>query len=295
MRYFKIVCRIIFFSIILLFVFTIFDKTYAYSLLGDATVISTKQYSINSLTTNSNTKLNLTDKYSPYDIKKQKNVEFNQVQSFCTDGTYFYIACLTPKYEPKTNAEKNNHVEYIYQTTAIIKMGINDGKIYGSANLGKIGHSNSMTYNSNTGKILIATCSNNDNLKGIIYSLNASDINNNNRSVNLTKITLSKKCAVTSIAYDTGRDLYYIKESNKVIGIYKQKNNTSLERTGEIKPEKVLIYDNTIVNGKSNVGQSIYCDNAFIYSVYQDKNGKSYILVFNYEGKLARNMSIKRI
>ena len=79
---------------------------------------------------------------------------YNQIQSFCTDGTYFYVACLTNRNENSDELEK----KYIYQETTILKIRIKDKKIVASAYLGRIGHSNSLAYNHLNNTILIAPC-----------------------------------------------------------------------------------------------------------------------------------------
>ena len=91
----------------------------------------------------------------PYKIgNKIYTNTYSHIQSLCTDGGFFYIACLTDRNETSTESDKR----FIYQETTILKIRIKDKKIVASAYLGQIGHSNSLAYNNVDNTILIAPC-----------------------------------------------------------------------------------------------------------------------------------------
>lgn len=238
--------------------------------------------------------------------KVNKNSSYNQVQSFCTDGKYFYVACLTRTYIDSEEPEK----KYTDQETTILKINMKTEKIVASAYLGKIGHSNSLSYNNLNNTILIAPC----NKRGIVYKISANfskfktKITPDPINLKLKERTDSKGNKVvpivTSIAYNEGRNVYLMKISS----------NTIAWLDSEFKE----LYSVTFKNGKKtenslrgfgdtehnyHVGQSIYADCSYIYALYNvgDANSfknknfsniKNYVDVFDYNGDYVKTLQI---
>lgn len=148
--------KLIYIISILYFIIIIFTSANVYaisqnSFLSNKKIAATEIYSKN-FSSSFQEKYLKTKRYKKG--KKFYTNTYNQIQSFCVDGSFFYVACVTNRNENYDELEKR----YIYQETTILKIRIKDKKIVASAYLGRIGHSNSLAYNHLNNTLLIAPC-----------------------------------------------------------------------------------------------------------------------------------------
>ena len=229
---------------------------------------------------------------------KKYNKTYNQIQSFCTDGTYFYVTCLTKRIENSNEAEKM----YVDQETTILKINMKKKKIVASAYLGKIGHTNSLAYNNLNNTILIAPC----NKRGIVYKISA---NFTGAQTVVNPVTIELKfqkdnpiSTITSIAFNEGRNEYLMKTSSSTIARF----NTNFEQIAvlKMKNDKMNDYQNkNSLRGfgdsenDKHVGQSIYADSSYIYALYNVNKStldkiSNHVAVFDYNGNYVRTLRI---
>ena len=208
------------------------------------------------------------------------------VQGFCTDGTYFYIAFLTPR-----NKSEEGNIPYTLQKTTLIKLNSN-GKVLAKVSLGKIGHSNGLAYNPNTKKIVIAPY---NKAKEYLYQISA----NFNKNTKAEKVILKdgNKNFLTnggnkvirtaaSISYNEKTKEYIVKCTNKTIAVF----------DNDFKLRRMITTDKSLKSNDNFTEQAIYTDGNYIYSVYNNLKinpHKNYIGIFNYNtGKLVRTIAI---
>lgn len=199
---------------------------------------------------------------------------YTHVQGICCDGTYFYIALMT--------SAKNG--DYRSQYTKILKMNMSTKKIVKAKRIGKIGHSNSLCYNTKNKKIYSATCTN----KMTYWCEIDTDLSGYKKiypkDKNGKKYT--NKC-FASFSYDPVKDQYVVKMSNKSFGFFDQ--NFKLIKT--VSAQNMKISD-------SMTGQAIYTDGKNIFS--QCGNLKSrptvnYILCYDMNGKYIQKISLSKL
>jgi len=209
------------------------------------------------------------------------------VQGMTSDGKYYYIAFLSKRNEKYTDSTK----VYTKQTTVLAKIN-SKGKVVARINLGKIGHSNGIAYNPNTKKIIFAPCNRANNF---LYQIDA----NFNKNTKKEKVVLKKdgknyllddkgkvSKTIASVGYNTSKNEYAFKISNKKLAIFD--NNFNFVR--EVVTSKLL------KNSNSLTGQAIYTDGDYIYSVYNNLSKRpyqNYINIFNYSnGQFVRKISL---
>lgn len=224
----------------------------------------------------SNTKINaeLIKKYS-YETGE------SGIQGSCTDGEYIYISTVSKDSKP-----------YDKQVTKILIINLKTKEIVKRVNLGKIGHSNALTYNAKNKTIIISTCT---TLKNYVYQVSTKDLLSSDR-VNLTKVYLkdannkiiTNKKNISSISYNLKGNEYCIIWSNGRIVVFDE--NFKMKRIIEL---------NKDLNANKNItGQSIYCDSSYIYYVCNNitrglKYSINYVKIYDYNGKLIRHATIR--
>ena len=211
------------------------------------------------------------------DTWDEKGLDFKNVQGFCTDGEYWYIALMT---STKYNGVKN----YTKQTTKLLKIRIKDKKVVDKKSVGKIGHSNSLTYNSKTKKILSASCS---KAMGCIYEFNASDLGGKKKIYLKDKKgkKMTKKC-IASFSYDETNNQYIVKLSNTCLGYF----DSDFKLKKKVTVKHLKINDNI-------TGQAITCDGTNIFSVCNNLSVNpriNYIRIYDINGKYIKTLTFKK-
>ncbi len=203
-----------------------------------------------------------------------KGLNYTHVQGFCTDGTYWYVALMT----------SGGDQYYTNQQTKLLKIRIKDKKVVATKAVGKIGHSNSLTYNPKTNKIYTATCT---KTKSYVCQFNASDLGG--KKIIYLKNNKGKQYkdrCFASFSYDPVSDQYIVKMSNKSLGYFD--SNFKLKKTVNVKHLK--INDNM-------TGQAITCDGENIFSVCNNLSCSpriNYILCYDINGKYLHKLTFKK-
>ncbi len=205
----------------------------------------------------------------------EKGHNYTHVQGFCTDGKYWYVALMT-----STNGDGQY---YTKQETKLLKINIKTKKVVKTNKIGKVGHSNSLTYNPNTKKIYSATCT---KKMSYIYSFNASDLKGK------TKIELKNKKGKTitnknfaSFSYNPAQNEYIVKLSNTSFGYFD--SNFKLKKKVACKHMK---------KNDKMTGQAITCDGCNIFSVYNNLSCTpriNYIRCYDMNGKYIKDLTFK--
>ena len=203
-----------------------------------------------------------------------KGLNYTHVQGFCTDGTYWYVALMT----------SGGDEYYTNQQTKLLKIRIKDKKVLATQAVGKIGHSNTLTYKPKNNKILSATCT---KKKSYVCQFNASDLGG------MKKIYLKnnkgkqyKDRCFASFSYDPVGDQYIVKMSNKSLGFFD--SNFKLKKTVSVKHLKI--------NDKMT-GQAITCDGENIFSVCNNLSCSpriNYILCYDINGNYLHKLTFKK-
>ena len=203
------------------------------------------------------------------------------IQGSCTDGEYIYISTVSKDSKP-----------YLNQETRILIINLKTKEVVKRIKLGKIGHSNALTYNSKNKSIIISTCT---PIKNYVYQISTKELLNSDK-VELVKIYLkdknnkiiSDKKNISSISYNLGRNEYCIIWGNSKIIVFDE--NFKMKRRIELNKE---------LNANKNItGQSLYCDSSYIYYVCNNiSNGMeksiNYVKIYDYNGKIIRIGTIK--
>ena len=134
---------------IILFISIIFTSSNVYAAVSQNSFLSNEKITASDIFSGE-----FSSNFKKTYLKTEFHNNYSHIQSFCTDGTYFYVACLTDRNENSTDIEQR----YTDQETTILKIKMKNKKIIASAYLGKIGHSNSLAYNNLNNTILIAPC-----------------------------------------------------------------------------------------------------------------------------------------
>ena len=205
----------------------------------------------------------------------ENGLVYTHVQGFCTDGTYWYVALMTSDGGDKT---------YASQETKLLKINIKTKKIVLKKAVGKIGHTNSLTYNPNTGKIYTAPCTKN---MSYIYSFNASDFEGK------TQIEFKDKKgkaytnkSYPSFAYDPTNNVYIVKSGNKSLSYFD--SDFKLIKKVTVKHLK---------KKDSMTGQAISCDGCNIFSVFNNLSANprvNYIRIYDINGKYVKQIKFKK-
>lgn len=189
-------------------------------------------------------------------------VKYEWCQGFTADDEYFYVALLSK------GPEINKH-------TLILKIRISDFKIIKYKDLGKIGHSNSLTYNPKTKKIYSAPIWKNwkcifefdtdlDNLREVyLYKENGDII---------------KDKQYWSVTYLPSLDQYMVKYSGTYLGYF----------DSDFKLVKNLRLLDSLNLEKGNSSQALSTDEENLYSV-TNKKLSNYILIYDMEGHYVDN------
>ncbi len=204
----------------------------------------------------------------------ESGIDFTHVQGICCDGTYFYIALLT--------SAKNG--DYTNQYTKILKLNMKTKKIVKAKRIGKIGHSNSLCYNTKNKKIYSATCTN----KMSYWCEIDTDLTGYKKVY--PKDKKGKKYTnknFASFSYDPVKDQYVVKMSNKQFGFFDQ--NFKLIKT--VSAQHMKIND-------SMTGQAIYTDGKNIFSQCGNLSARptvNYILCYDMNGKYLQKITLSKL
>ena len=204
----------------------------------------------------------------------ESGIDYTHVQGICCDGTYFYIALLT--------SAKNK--DYTNQYTKILKLNMKTKKIVKAKRIGKIGHSNSLCYNTRNKKIYSATCTNK-----MTYWCEIDNELNGYKKV-YPKDKNGKKYSnknFASFSYDPVKDQYVVKMSNKQFGFFDQ--NFKLIKT--VNAQHMKIND-------SMTGQAIYTDGKNIFSQCGNLSSRptvNYILCYDMNGKYIQKITLSKL
>lgn len=185
-------------------------------------------------------------------------------QGFTTDGEYFYVALLSK------GKESEKH-------TKILKIKIDDFSIVKEQDLGPIGHSNSLTYNSKTKKIYTAPLWKNYKC---IYEFDR-DLNNLKEIYLYNKDgSIIKDKQYWSVTYLPSEDQYIVKIN--FFTLYCFNSNFRLEKIIKVKQGTHLKQGNT--------SQALSSDGINLYSVTNEFKPKpnpktiNYILIYDMFG-----------
>ena len=190
---------------------------------------------------------------------------YNGPQGFCCDGSFFYISLVTSKTDKYCQQ----------QETKLIKIDMKNGKIVHEKHVGKIGHCNSLTYNSKNKCIYATTASkkmpfvykfNNDFTKKEILRL----FDENQKEI--------KDINLYSLDYNEDTDSFIAKLDNYTLAVFDDKFIL----------KKRINCSSHLTIDKNMAVQVVTCDGVNIFSVCSDKTVKpriNYILVFDIDGK----------
>ena len=216
-------------------------------------------------------------------FNKNDNLKYTNVQGFCSDGQYWYIALLTHPDDTKN---------YTDQTTTLLKIDISTKEIVGRNVIGKIGHSNSLAYNSKTNKIYSASCSKEQ--KAFLYEFDASTLEKSKEKVYLYDEDGKniKDMSVGAIAYNSKKDQYIAKMNHNQKEVWLFDSN--------FKYIKKITIEKHSLNGDGLKGQGLTCDEEKFYSVCCDTNGnkppfKNYVLIYDMNGNGEDKKELKKV
>ena len=172
---------------------------------------------------------------------------------------------------------------YTKQETKLLKIDIKTKKVVKTNKIGKVGHSNSLTYNPITKKIYSATCT---KKMSYIYSFNASDLKGK-KKIHLKN---QKGKAYTnnnfaSFTFNPLQNEYIVKLSNKSLGYFD--SNFTLKKKVSVKHLK---------KNDKMTGQAISCDGYNIFSVYNNLSCNpriNYIRIYDMNGKYIKDLTFK--
>lgn len=186
---------------------------------------------------------------------------FFSTQGFTSDGTYLYLAALY-RYQGKD------------QNTRIIKVRLKDYEIVADKDMGRIGHSNSLTYNPRTKKIYVAPMY---KQWGCIFEFDT-DLNNLNKIILRDKNNEPiKNTWFFSVTYINSLNNYLVKTDEKKIVFFDE----NFKFVKDITLKESLRYP------EANTTQAISTDEKYLYSVScntKDKKERNYIRLFDLNG-----------
>ncbi len=215
------------------------------------------------------------------------NVFFG-LQGGCFDGQYYYYAFIVKDHDlPSEAAEIDIRIVCVNKNFdgSFSIVALNSGF------LGILQHANDMTYNANTGEIIIACC---ENYEQKVYSIEAEDLQYESLYKNFTEHNLS--CMITSIAYNKTRNQYVVavKAENTKIKNYMAILDGDFNLIKCIGDETEYRSDSVWARG------GIYCDNKYIYYSYAyyygdtrpfDRTIESRIRIFDWSGEYKKTLT----
>ena len=210
------------------------------------------------------------------------------LQGGCYDGEYYYYAFIAKDHDlPPENADIDIRIVCAIKnsngTFSIVALN--------SDLLGTLEHANDMTYNENTGEIIIACYK--DNAQRV-YSIDAEELQNASSQKNFTEHNLS--CQITSIAYNKTRNQYVV--AVKAEGT-KIKNYMAI-LDGDFNLIKCIGDNQEYIGDAPWARGGIYCDNKYIYYAHAYSYGKerpfnrtieSRIRIFDWSGNYKKTLT----
>lgn len=240
-----------------------------------------------------------TDLFVTYEEENRRDdnpkTDYFIMQGGCTDGEYNYFAFIMK--ECVAEKDENNETYYVTTTmdTRIVCYKIDEPestrKLRITTNLmDKLQHLNDMTYNSITGKIVIACCEAGYYQK--IYTIDATDLQPNLNETsqkqiqyfeekpnpNLNFILHNISCMVTSIGFNETRNQY-------VVGLSKQMNSFAI-LDSDFNLIKTEGYVNNTDYDTDWSGQGLHCDNKYIYLTQYKKDVSGKNQTRSYENRI---------
>ncbi len=209
-------------------------------------------------------------------------IRFIGCQGFTSDGEYFYVALLS-------NGKENQ------KHTKVLKIRIEDLKIVKEQDLGIIGHTNSLTYNSKTNKIYTAPLW--KEWRGIFEF--DTDLNNLKKIELLDKDnSVIKDKMFKSVTYSSSLDQYIVKfdeytlayfDSNfKIIGTKRTKVRMAVTTTQALATDEVNLF--SVTNDIAQKPFELKNNQILIY----DFNG-NYIDRYIFEDIMGRGEELEQI
>ena len=170
------------------------------------------------------------------------------LQGGCFDGTYYYYAFMV-----KNSAE--DHIDSCIISGKMSSSGAFTLSTIMTGLKSKLRHVNDLTYNKDTGKIVIACCE--EGYHNFVYTITPANLRNGNKT--FTKKEISGK--VTSIDYNSTRAQYVVGLSGL--------NNAFAILDSDFEVIKSIGYENDVSSDSGPwATQGIYADNLYIYCLY---------------------------
>lgn len=202
---------------------------------------------------------------------------YKYLQGFCSDSTYYYTAVVTPKNPPKKGDP------YKGQKTILTKIRKSDGKVVKKVAYGEIGHSNCLTYNPNTNKILISETG---EYHPYVFVVNPETLKIEESHILYKSSTVKDSTTMITngnLAYDKEGD-FYIRYTANYMYIFDSAFNYLKRIPFDVSPK-------ADVNCTTQCGT---CDSNYLYIIYNDFSKGTYInyiLKYNYQGHLLDKMA----
>ena len=203
-------------------------------------------------------------------IKDLLPKEYIAVQGSCNDGKYFYVAAVTSLCNGKN--------KYAKQKTTLLKIDMKTRKVVYKKYLGKIGHSNCITYNPDTNRILISGTS---IYYPYVYEIDRATLNildKHKLYKSITEKTDEKLVTNGNLCYNPKLKIYIRYTQNY---FYMFDENFNYIRRIALNKNLLLYDENTTV-------QSGCCDSDYIYVVQNNLTRGIYIntiAIYNYSGE----------
>lgn len=192
------------------------------------------------------------------------------VQGSCNDGKYFYVAAVTPLC--------NGENKYAKQETALLKIDMNTKKVVKKRSLGKIGHSNCITYNPDTNRILISGTS---KYYPYVYEINTITlgiIDRHKLYKSNTQKTDDKLITNGNLCYNPKLKIY-IRYTQNYFYMFDEDFNYI---------RRIALNKNLRLYNESTTVQSGYGDSNYIYVIQNNLTKGIYIntiAIYNYRGE----------
>lgn len=192
-------------------------------------------------------------------------------QGFAADDNYFYIAFVS-------------NDDIYTQKTIVQKYDIVTKKLIKQVELGKIGHSNSLTYNSKTNRIIISSGSD----RAPFFIQLTTDLKFEKNLYIKDWRGVNKQSSVGSLVYDKLRNRY-ITTNQGNFGVldgnmkWLSTINVNINNKGSV--------------DKSYIPQAIYTDSSYIYDLHTNMTSVpyvNYLNVFSLTGNLMKRYTIKQ-
>ncbi len=219
-----------------------------------------------------------TDMLKPDDIRisSDASTDYYSLQGSCYDGTNYYFCFLV----------KDNNGNEI--DARIVKGTINSSGVFKKTAMAKglyskLGHVNDMTYNKDTGKLVVVCCI--ENKHNLIYTISKDDFTSSVTGSKFEKHILP--CMITAIDYNPTRTRYVARLQETANAYAILDSDFNLEKTFGYKQ----------VEEKNWVTQGICADNIYIYSLsfYDPKENdkknerENRLRIFDWDGNLVKS------